>query len=203
MFSDECSIANKSSNPNVYLFRHAHEKYNKELVNLKDNNKPTISLMFWAAITIEYRTPIVMMERDERSFHQGYTAWSYQQALEQGLVTHYDGTIHFQQDNSRIHTANSSLEWLRNHGVEYIDWPPFSPDLNPIENVWAILKRRLRRDFPHLHDLKDNIENRAELRRCIELAWAAIPQSTIRGIIMSLERRLRAVIRARGWYTKY
>lgn len=159
--------------------------------------------MFWAAITMEHRTPIVMMERDERGRHRGYTAWSYQKALEQGLVTHYDGTIHFQQDNSRIHTANSSLEWLMNHGVEYIDWPPFSPDLSPIENVWAILKRQLRRDFPHLHNLKDHIENRAELRRCTELAWAAIPQSTIRRIIMSMECRLRAVIRARGWYTKY
>lgn len=203
MFSDESSIANKSDNPNVYLFRHAHEKYNKELVNLKDNNKPTISLMFWAGITMKERTSIILMERDIRSRRQGYSAWSYQKALEQGIYPPYDGTFYFQQDNSRLHTAASTVIWLMAHKVEYIDWPPYSPDLNPIENLWAILKRHLRRDFPHLKDLKDNTRDRAEFRRCIEIAWAAIPQATIQRLIGSMEKRLQAVIRARGWYTKY
>ncbi|KAF7563680.1 hypothetical protein G7046_g460 [Stylonectria norvegica] len=192
IFSDESSIANKSDNPNVWLFRHAHEKYNQDLVNRTDNNKPTISLMFWGAITVESRSPIVLMERDSRAKKGGYSGWSYLKALEEGLFPLYDGTRHFQQDNSSLHTARPTFAWLMSHGVEYIDWPPFSPDLNPIENVWAILKRHLRTHYPHLHDLKDNQEDREEFERCVKLAWAAIPQSTIRRIIESMERRLRA-----------
>lgn len=95
------------------------------------------------------------------------------------------------------------MTWLLEHGIELLDWPPNSPDLSPIENIWSILKRQIRRRFPHLRDLKDNEEDRAEFQRCVEDAWRAIPQAQIVACIDSLERRLQACIRARGWYTKY
>lgn len=159
--------------------------------------------MFWAGIWREGRTSLIAMERDNRAPKKGYSAWSYQKALEEGLLPHYDGWQLFQHDNASIHTAGSTSMWLLLRGIALIDWPPYSPDLNPIENIWAMLKRRLRRDFPHLHDLKDNEADRAEFIRCITIAWAAIPQAQITRVIDSLERRLKAVIKVRGWYTKY
>src|SRR5262249_15042686 len=138
-----------------------------------------------------------------RAPRNGYSAWSYQMALQEGLLPVYDGTLRFQQDNSGLHNAASTQTWLQEHGVEYIDWPPFSPDLNPIEHAWALLKRAIRRKYPHLRHLKDNELDRAEFIECAKVAWAEIPQGALRGLIESMPNRLRAVIGARGWYTKY
>jgi hypothetical protein len=65
------------------------------------------------------------------------------------------------------------------------------------------MKARLRRLFPHIANLRNNEADRAELLRCIRASWDALPQDRIQRLIEGMERRLRAVIRARGWYTKY
>ncbi|KAL7725358.1 hypothetical protein ACLKA6_009775 [Drosophila palustris] len=50
---------------------------------------------------------------------------------------------HFQHDNAPIHTARSVKSWIQDQKVDLLDWPPYSPDLNIIENVWGWLARKV------------------------------------------------------------
>jgi hypothetical protein len=49
----------------------------------------------------------------------------------------------YQQDNASPHTAGTSRAWFHTHGIDVLDFPPWSSDLNPIENLWNDLKRRV------------------------------------------------------------
>lgn len=99
--------------------------------------------MVWAAISLEIKTPLIFMVRDEENKNHGYTARSYISALEDGLLPIYQPGQPFQQDNAYIHISKMTKEWLEEHGIWVIDWPPCSPDLNNIEYLWRALKDEL------------------------------------------------------------
>ena len=55
-----------------------------------------------------------------------------------------DGPFLFQHDCAPVHKARSIKTWMREFGVDELDWPAQSPDLNPIEQLWDELEQRLR-----------------------------------------------------------
>jgi hypothetical protein len=84
------------------------------------------------------------------------------------------------------------------------DWPPYSPDLNPIEHVWYHLKIRVNEMFPEL--LTDKSKNkylRQRLESCLQAAWDTLLQSLFDSLYQSMPDRIEAVIAANGWHTKY
>jgi transposase len=81
------------------------------------------------------------------------------------------------------------------------DWPPYSPDLNPIKYIWWVLKRMLTEHYPHLDGTSaDDIE---EMEEALKDCWARISKETFDRLYESMPRRVAACIKARGWYTKY
>jgi len=75
-------------------------------------------------------------------------------------------------------------------------WPAQSADLNPIEHLWCHLKKRLGKyEFPS--------KGMEELWKRVEKEWDDIPASVCQGLIESLPRRISAVLKAKGGYTKY
>ena len=104
--------------------------------------------------------------------------------------------IIFQQDNNPKHTCRKVKEWLEEQDFKTMIWPAQSPDLNPIEHLWQHLKRRLAE-----HETPP--KGILELWERIQVEWERIPTSFCQDLIESMPRRVAAVIRAKGGYTKY
>ncbi|KAK3568578.1 hypothetical protein QTP86_008786 [Hemibagrus guttatus] len=86
------------------------------------------------------------------------------------------------------HTAKSTKSWLNDHGVGVLDWPANSPDLKPIENLWGIVKRKMRNKKP---------KNADELKATVKEIWASIPPQQCHKLITSMPRPIEAVIKAK------
>ncbi len=103
-----------------------------------------------------------------------------------------DADFIFQQDLAPAHTAKGTKSWFNDHGVTVFDWPANSPDLNPIENLCCIVKRKMRDTRPN---------NADELKATV--TWASIPPQQCHKLITSMPRQIEAVIKAKGAPTKY
>jgi hypothetical protein len=159
--------------------------------------------MVWAAIWQGGRSELIIMVRDETSPRNGYTSWSYIEALEEGRLPHYVPGRFFQQDNARIHTSRASKEWFERYGIWAIEWPAHSPDMNPIEHVWKKMKEIVYRDFPDLVYLTGTQVNIQVFVDALKEAWKRVPQALIDKLINSMPNRVAELRRVKGWYTHY
>ena len=98
----------------------------------------------------------------------------------------------FQQDND----PNILAKRLKHHDFDIMNWPAQFPDLNPIEHIWSHLKRKLAAYL----ELPKGV---TELQVRIEKEWEAIDTSVCQDLIGSMPRRVEAVLKAKGGYTKY
>ena len=83
-----------------------------------------------------------------------------------------------------------------------MDWPPYSPDLNPIENIQALLKRKINENHPELL-LLQNAEALPLLHSAALKAWEELEEEMLNKLAINMRKRCQAVINAQGWYTKY
>jgi hypothetical protein len=102
----------------------------------------------------------------------------------------------FQQDNASCHTSKRTMQYLQARNVDIMAWPANSADLNPIENLWALLKRRLHSMGAHS---KQELLTHISLISLDKSYWDPICQS----LVHSMPHRVAAVIRSRGGCTKY
>ena len=101
-----------------------------------------------------------------------------------------------QHDNARPHVARVCRDFLANNNIVPLDWPPYSPDLSPIEHLWDDLDRRVRRR-------RNPPTTLAQLRNALLEEWNNIPIRRINALINSMQRRINAATAARGGHTRY
>ncbi|UYV65101.1 hypothetical protein LAZ67_3003136, partial [Cordylochernes scorpioides] len=184
VFSDESRFCLSSDSRRVRVWRRRGERSNPAAIV----ERPTVrqrGIMVWGAIAYDSRSPLLRIQGT-------MTAQRYvDDVLRPVTLPYLQGVPNalYQQDNARPHTARISQQALQD--VQMLPWPPYSPDLSPIEHVWDIIGRRL-------HALPQP-RSEDELWQMVEREWRAIPQDAIRTLIDSLPRRVAACIAVRGY----
>ncbi|KHJ99215.1 hypothetical protein OESDEN_00802 [Oesophagostomum dentatum] len=124
----------------------------------------------------------------------------YQEVLSSHLVPFLEEQgeqeYRFQHDNARIHVSRSTAAFLNEHRIPVVDWPPYSPDLNPIENLWGILARKVYANNKQYRTIN-------ELRLAVMQAWGAIEPGMLENLVNSMPSRLFELISGRGGPINY
>jgi len=98
------------------------------------------------------------------------------------------------EDNDPKHTSGYSKQWKIDQNVQRMDWPAQSPDQNPIENVWHLLKYKVAKRHPKTIN---------QLKKVIRQEWSNFDQNLARRFSNSMSRRVEALIEAKGDVTIY
>ncbi len=190
LFSDESKFCISFGNQGPRVWRKSGEAQNP--CCLKSSVKCPQSVMIWAAMSSAGVGPLCFLKSTVNTA-------IYQEILEHFMLPsadklYGDADFIFQQDLAPAHTAKGTKRWFNDHGVTVLDWPANSPDLNPIENLWGIVKKKMRDTRPN---------NADELKATVNETWASIPPQQCHKLITSMPRRIEAVIKAKGAPTKY
>ena len=86
----------------------------------------------------------------------------------------------FQEDNAPVHTLKIAWEFLHSQNIEVLQWPAQSPDLNPIENLWAAVEVEIRKHNPQPSSV-------GELEKVVKDIWEAIPKKVYRDLVQILK----------------
>jgi hypothetical protein len=124
----------------------------------------------------------------------------YKQVLADHLILfmRIHKTAYFLQDGAPCHKSKVVMSFLKQSQEEFsiIDWPGNSPDLNPIENCWSHMKRKLNGDR--------NITSLPKLMEAIKMMWVQdMSLDYFQNLANSMPRMLQMVIDQKGEITKY
>ncbi len=152
LFSDESKFCISFGNQGPRVWRKSGEAQNP--CCLKSSVKFPQSVMIWAAMSSAGVGQLCFLKSTVNA------------AIYQEILEHFMLPFIFQQDLAPAYTAKGTKSWFNDHGVTVLDWPANLPDLNPIDNLWGIVKRKMRDTRPN---------NADELKATVKETWASIP----------------------------
>jgi DDE superfamily endonuclease/Transposase len=214
IWSDESSLWVGVNPRREWVIRPPGERLNCKYVK-KTFKSAQVKVMVWACFTGERLGPLMVCDEG------GIGANEYEDILYDGLFSLVDDLVGsseefntaqnldeipyiFMQDNAPCHKATEILNFLAENEISLMEWPPQSPDLNPIENLWMELKVRFHHRFTELfnHPSK-SLEARYRYGEILQEVWYSQGMELVEALIESMPRRCKAVIEAQGGWTKY
>lgn len=193
MFSDECRFTLYESDGRILVWRERNERY------IEENMEARVafgggSVSVWGGVIRNGKTELLIL------IGQTMNAVRYRDLCLNEIVLPFaqnfgDGFI-LVDDNARPHRAQIVQEFLRENGIERMNWPARSPDMNVIEHVWSRMKLKL-------NQREQEFQNLEELAIAVRDEWEAVPQEFIRNLVDSMPRRIAEVLRVRGGPTRY
>lgn len=98
------------------------------------------------------------------------------------------------EDNDPKHTSKLAKRCRAENGIKRLDWPSMSPDVNPMENVWELVRKPLEKKL---------FKKRESLEKAIKRQWKALPKELAVKLVESMENRVSKLIERKGAYILY
>lgn len=190
LFTDESRFTLFRADGRQRVYRRRGERFADACV-LEHDRFGGGSVMVWAGISHGLKTPLVIVNGN-------LTAVRYRDEILRPHVVPFVRQHHltFQQDNARPHVARVCRDFLATQNIVPIDWPPYSPDLSPIEHLWDELDRRIR-------NRRNPPNTLPQLANALVQEWNNIPIRKVNALMNSMQQRIRDVITVRGGHTRY
>ena len=148
-------------------------------------------LHIWGGISVIGKTRL-------KIFTENFEQERYKTVLNECLIHEanalYGNQWVLQEDNSPIHTGKAARAWKQEFVPNQIDWPSNSPDLNPIENLWAVMKKR---------PLKKRFTNTNELKEVILEVWDTFDSDFLQPFCLSMDKKIRLCVKGNGKKINY
>ena len=155
------------------------------------------SVMVWGRICATGKTPLIFVDESVKINAEVYRREILESVVLPWSLQHFDGDWLFQQDSAPAHRARTTVQWISDHFPGFItprEWPPYSPDLNPMDySVWSILEARACAK-PH--------KSLEALRRSLTEQWDKITVEEVRAIAQNFTKRLKLCTKAEGSHFK-
>ena len=197
-FTDESRYCISHADGRVRVWRrHNHRFVDNNVLQVNAWGGP--SIMIWGGIGLNQLVGPVVFQNIGPGRGNGVTARRYiDQVLWPTVLPHFrrHRNLILQQDNARPHTARVTTDYLQRSGIQLLQWPSLSPDLNPIEHLWDHVQRQLNVTQPRPTTAR-------ELEQAVRRIWGNINMATINRLICSMPARCQAVINANGGHTPY
>lgn len=187
VFSDEHFITtNDHTTRTMWVLKKSANGARKEqpVPRIRKSRYNVPSVMIWAAIGVDFRSTLVFIpkKKDGDGKTLGMDSKRYVRTCLAKVVNRLPVGSIFMQDGARCHTAKNTIRYLEGKGVHLLPhWPPYSPDLNPIENLWHYLDRRIAEHAPNSLEA---------LKRVATQVWEQIPQEVINNFVLSFASKL-------------
>ena len=190
LFTDETRIAIRNDCSRTRLRR----KNGERLHFITPTVKHPPAVMLWGSFSAKGVGRIRFLEKGEMCNSAWYLKVLNQQ-VKWSARSLFAGEFFLQDDGAPCHRSKVVKDFVRQQGWSTLDWPPQSPDLNPIENLWSLLKKKI---WTH------NFNSTMELKARIIAVWNhGLDKELLEKLSYSMTDRLEAVIKARGGPTKY
>lgn len=161
---------------------------------LRQKVKHPVKIMVWGIISVLGAGRLHVCEGNMNAVQ--YINVMQNCALPQMREWFPDGNFVFMQDKAPCHTARTVKAVFLAENVQLLEWPGNSPDLNPIENIWGLVKKKIR---------QETITTKQQAIAAVIKYWYM--DATLRDIVVnaveSMPRRIAAVIAAKGGHTNY
>ncbi|EEH06942.1 transposable element Tcb2 transposase [Histoplasma capsulatum G186AR] len=151
-----------------------------------------VTVGVWAAIGWDFKSELVFLPPGVRMNSSHYTS-----ILSEFGYPHYErssekhGIAYWIDAGAPYHTSKAVKEWTKNVWMNCEEWPAQFPDLNPIENLWMTMKRRVSK-------IRHKIHSTEQMKDELQKIWDSITQEEIQSLMRSMPRRMKAVIAAKG-----